>query len=90
MPTDEAALAELRQANARLAADNRRRLAEIRRRLTALEIAALDRRLKALEDRVAEERRVEAGKKKAKASGPIGPLAKHRASDDAAGAGDGG
>jgi hypothetical protein len=31
------ALAERRQANARLAADNRRRLAEIERRLKALE-----------------------------------------------------
>jgi hypothetical protein len=38
MPTDEATLAELRQANARLAADTkRRRLAEIERRLKALE-----------------------------------------------------
>jgi hypothetical protein len=36
-PTDEAELAELRQANARHAADNRRRLAEIERWLTALE-----------------------------------------------------
>jgi hypothetical protein len=37
MPTNEAALAELRQANARRAADNKRRLAEIERRLKALE-----------------------------------------------------
>jgi hypothetical protein len=40
MPTDEVALAERREANARLAAGNRRRLADIRRRLTALEIAS--------------------------------------------------
>jgi hypothetical protein len=37
MPTDKAELAELRRANARLAADNRRRLAEIERRIKALE-----------------------------------------------------
>jgi len=41
MPMDEVALAELRLANARLAADNRRRLADIDRRLKALEDRAL-------------------------------------------------
>lgn len=37
MPTDEAALAERRQASERLAADYRRRIAAIERRLKALE-----------------------------------------------------
>jgi hypothetical protein len=41
MPTDEAALAQLRQANAHLAADYKRRLAAIDRRLKALEDRAL-------------------------------------------------
>jgi hypothetical protein len=37
MPTDTVALAELRQANERRAADHKRRLAEIERRIKALE-----------------------------------------------------
>jgi hypothetical protein len=45
MPTDEDALAELRQANAH-------KFAEIQRRLKALEIADIEQRIKALEDRV--------------------------------------
>lgn len=41
MPTDQIARAELRQANARRAADYRRQLAAIDRRLKALEDRAL-------------------------------------------------